>query len=118
MSLDGDFAQLAEDLEPEDLRRVLGVFEADVRRLVAGLVAAGDDGDVARFRRVAHGLAGAAGAVGARSLEAACRAQMTRNDLEAAALPGIAATIQHLADAARVELAAFMAGLDGHGRRA
>jgi HPt (histidine-containing phosphotransfer) domain-containing protein len=118
MSLDGDFAQLAEDLEPEDLRRVLGVFEADVRRLVAAIVVAGGDGDVASFRRVAHGLAGAAGAVGARSLEGACRAQMTRNDLEVAALPAIALTIQHLADAARVELAAFVAGLDRHSRRA
>ncbi len=117
MSLGADFAQLAEDLSPEDVRRVLSVFEGDVRRLVADMVAAGHTGDVALFRRVAHGLAGAAGAVGAKSLESACRAQMSRDDLDPASLPGIAARIQQLADAALVELAAFVAGLDGQSRR-
>jgi len=49
MSIDADFAQLAEDLPPEDLRRVLDVFEADVRRLVASLDTAAVAGDVAGF---------------------------------------------------------------------
>lgn len=118
MSLGADFAQLAEDLSPDDVRQVLGVFERDVRRLVAALIDAGAARDVVTFRRVAHGLAGAAGAVGAKSLEAACRAQMGRADLDPAALPGIATKIQPLADAALVELAAFVAGLDGQSRRA
>jgi len=112
MPIGDDFAQLAEDLSPEDVRRVLGVFEGDVRRLVGNLDAAAVTGDVAAFRRVAHGLAGAAGAVGAKSLEQACRAAMVRDDLDASALAHAAGAIDLLADAALAELAAFVAGLD------
>jgi HPt (histidine-containing phosphotransfer) domain-containing protein len=118
MSLGADFAQLAEDLSPDDVRQVLGVFENDVRRLAAALAAAAEARDAATFRRVAHGLAGAAGAVGAKSLEAACRAQMGRDDLDPVTLPAAAGKIQQLADAALVELAAFVAGLGGQSRRA
>jgi HPt (histidine-containing phosphotransfer) domain-containing protein len=117
MSLGADFAQLAEDLAPDDVRRVLSVFDLDVRRLVGDLEAAAAAGHVDAFRRVAHGLAGAAGAVGARSLEQACRAQMGRADLDPAALPPLAGKIHQLADAALVELAAFVAGLDGQSWR-
>jgi HPt (histidine-containing phosphotransfer) domain-containing protein len=117
MSLGADFAQLAEDLSPEDVRRVLSVFESDVRRLVGDLGAAAAAGDAEMFRRVAHGLAGAAGAVGAKALEEASRAQMGRTDLEPAALPAIAGKVDLLADAALAELAAFVAGLDGQSRR-
>jgi len=118
MSLGADFAQLAEDLSPDDVRQVLGVFERDVRRLTAALVAASAAHDATTFRRVAHGLAGAAGAVGAKSLESACRAHMVRADLDPEVLPGIATKIEQLADAALVELAAFVAGLDRQSRRA
>jgi len=112
MTFQSDFAQLAEDLAPEDVKRVLDVFEADVRRLVGTLDAAAVAGDVAGFRRVAHGLAGAAGAVGARALEQACRAVMGRGDMETAMLPKLAGKIDMLADGALAELATFVAGLD------
>jgi hypothetical protein len=112
MSADADFAQLAEDLEPEDVRRVLGVFEADVRRLVGQLNAAASGGDVAAFKRLSHGLAGAAGAVGARSLEQVCRTAMGRSDLTAGNLTAAATPIDVLAEAALSELAAFLATLD------
>ena len=118
MSLHADFEQLAEDLSPEDVRRVLGVFEADVRRLVGNLDAAAVAGDVPGFRRVAHGLAGAAGAVGAKSLEQACRAAMTGSHLDPSDLPSAAGQIDLLADSALAELAAFIAGLDAPARRA
>ncbi len=117
MALDADFAQLAEDLSPEDLRHVLGVFEADVRRLVNNLDAAAVAGDLTAFRRVAHGLAGAAGAVGAKALDQACRAVMGREDLASATLPAIAGRIDRLAEAALADIAAFIAGLDSPARR-
>jgi len=117
MSVHADFAQLAEDLSPEDVRRVLDVFETDVRRLVANLSAAAVAGDVATFKRVAHGLAGAAGAVGAKSLEQACRAEMSRPDLQVGALAATAGRIDRLADAALADLAAFVTGLDVPARR-
>lgn len=117
MSFEADFAQLAEDLSPEDVKRVLKVFETDVRRLVGNLDAAAVAGDVALFRRVTHGLAGAAGAVGAKALEQACRATMGRDDLDPATLPRIAGRIGVLADTSLGELAAFVALLDAPARR-
>ena len=68
MASGADFGQLAEDLSPEDLRSVLSVFVTDVRRLVGNLTATAAAEDVVGFQRVAHGLAGAAGAVGAGAL--------------------------------------------------
>ena len=112
MTVPADFAQLAEDLSPEDVRRVLDVFEADVRRLVGNLNAAATAGDVAGFKRVAHGLAGAAGAVGTKSLEQACRDAMVRRDLVGTALPAIAGQIGQLASDALGDLSAFVAGLE------
>ena len=111
MSGHGDFAQLAEDLSPDDVRSVLEVFVTDVRRLVASLDAAAVAGDVAGFKRIAHGLAGAAGAVGAKPLEQACRAVMGRADLSPTVLASLAGRIDALADMALDELAAFVASL-------
>jgi HPt (histidine-containing phosphotransfer) domain-containing protein len=74
-------------------------------------------GDTNIFKRVAHGLAGAAGAVGAKSLEQACRIAMTRADLSAGSLPAIAGHIDRLADSALGDLSAFVAGLDVPARR-
>jgi HPt (histidine-containing phosphotransfer) domain-containing protein len=105
----GFAAQLAEDLSPEDLRLVLRVFGDDVRRLTGVLEAAMRAGDAAAFRRAAHGLAGAAGAVGAQRLEAACRAAMGGEPALEAAMAAIAAR----GEAALGDLAQFMAGLDG-----
>lgn len=117
MAVPADFARLAEDFSPDDVRRVLDVFEADVRRLVANLNAAAAAGDVGGFQRVAHGLAGAAGAVGAKSLEQACRVAMGRADLGAGNLAAAVAGINRLADAALGDLAAFVSGLDVSARQ-
>ena len=111
MSGNADFAQLAEDLSPEDVRRVLDVFATDVRRLVGDLDSAAVSGDVAAFKRVAHGLAGAAGAVGAKALEQACRAVMTRTDLNPDVLAPLAGRVDVLADMALAELDTFVTGL-------
>ncbi len=118
MAAANDFAQLAEDLSPEDLRNVLAVFATDVRRLVGNLTAAAAAADPDAFKRVAHGLAGAAGAVGAAALDQACRRAMTRTDLTAAELKPIALNITGLADTSLRELAAFVERLDAAARRA
>ena len=118
MSGHADFAQLAEDLSPEDVRRVLDVFAADVRRLVGELNVAAGAGDVSALKRVAHGLAGAAGAVGSKALEQTCRAVMGRTDLNPGLLAPLARRIDALAEMALADLAAFVAGLGGApGRR-
>lgn len=87
--------QLAQDLEPEDVRHVLTVFEADLtdlRDVLRNAVAASDD---AAFRRAAHQTAGAAGAVGATALEAAARSAMGN-----AAIAPAAGDLDALIDAA------------------
>jgi len=108
MSECGFAAQLAEDLSPDDLLLVLGVFRTDVVRLTGTLGAAAAAEDGAGFRRAAHGLAGAAGAVGASGLEQACRRAM------AGALPlaDSMAEIARLADVALGDLAALITRLD------
>lgn len=100
--------QLAEDLSLDDLRLVLGVFRADVVRLTDGLGEAMRAADAVAFRRAAHGLAGAAGAVGAVRLEQACRRAMADSVPMVAAM----AEIDSLSAAALGDLAAFLAGLD------
>lgn len=108
MSDMGFAAQLAEDLSQDDLRLVLGVFAADVHRLTDALAEAMRGADVVAFRRAAHGLAGAAGAVGAARLEQASRRAMADTVPMVSAL----AEIDSLAAAALGDLAAFLARLD------
>jgi len=103
-------AQLAEDLSPEDLVLVLGVFRTDVERLTGSLDAAAAASDEASFRRAAHGLAGAAGAVGAAALERACRQAMAGGDTLASAL----AEIRGTAVVAVAALDALLARLGSH----
>ena len=104
----GFAAQLAEDLSPEDLRLVLGVFRTDVQRLTGAMAAAMRGADVVALRRAAHGLAGAAGAVGAVRLEQACRQAMAA----AAPMAEVVAEIDALATGALGDLAVFLARLD------
>jgi len=108
MSDRGFAAQLAEDLSPQDLRHVLAVFRTDVERLTGTLTQALQAADEARFRRAAHGLAGAAGAVGADDLEQACRRAMTG----AHPMPGAMLEIDASAQVALGDLAAFINRLD------
>lgn len=112
MADETDFSHLQEDLSPEDMRVVLGVFDADAKRLLVALEAAVTAGDPVTFKRVAHGLAGAAGAVGARTLEQTCRTAMARADLDALSMRGLADDIAARAHAAMALLAAFIARLD------
>jgi len=103
----GFAVQLAEDLSADDLRLVLTVFQTDVQRLTAALADAARADDAAAFRRAAHGLAGAAGAVGAARLEEACRRAMAGGGTLDAGLAEVGA----MAEGALGDLAAFLARL-------
>lgn len=109
----GFAAQLAEDLSEEDLRLVLSVFRADVQRLTETMAGAAGVADGTAFRRAAHGLAGAAGAVGAVRLEAACREAMAAIGAEAGAAAGLLAEILALAEAALGDATLVLSRLDG-----
>ena len=111
MTGNGIAAQLAKDLDPEDLRMVLEVFRQDVNRLVVGLDTAVSAGDVEMFHRTCHALAGAAGAVGAERLEQASRVAMTRADLTPARLPAVRDELRALGAVALDDAAGFLAGL-------
>ena len=68
--------QLAQDLPPEDFRRIVETFEDDLGRLAGELERAGLAGNLDAYRRAAHSLAGAASAVGAILLERTARVAM------------------------------------------
>lgn len=100
-------ADLARDLDPEDYARVLRLFRQDVVQLsetISRNAAAGDD---TGFRRAAHGLAGAAGAVGAQALESACRAVMAPR----AVIDDLNASARQIADLVTATLADIEAAL-------
>ena len=78
--------QLAGDLGVEELRHIVSIFEGDVRMLEQALLAAAGSADLDAFRRTAHRLAGASGAVGAVALEMAARQAMRRQDVDAIGL--------------------------------
>jgi len=67
---------LAGDLPAEDFRRICDVFRADAKDLLARLAAAAGAGDVEAFRRAAHTLTGASGALGLQPLSARAREAM------------------------------------------
>lgn len=68
--------QLAQDLPLEDFRRIVETFEDDLGRLAGEFERAGLAGNLDAYRRAAHGLAGAAAAVGAVMLERTARVAM------------------------------------------
>jgi HPt (histidine-containing phosphotransfer) domain-containing protein len=59
--------------EPDVLADVLGLFLADAPVRIEAIAAAASSGDAAALRRSAHTFKGAAGAIGATALQAACR---------------------------------------------
>lgn len=70
----GFAAQLRADLPEADLRHVLQIFANDLAQLTNQIADAAQRGEAEQLRGTAHALAGAAAAVGAARLEAACRA--------------------------------------------
>jgi len=105
-------SQLILDLPREDVLHVLSVFQEEARRLSELIQLKASEGDVVAFRRAAHALAGAAGAVGAITLERAARAAMKLDGLTADTMVAAAAEIVGFATAARGEAAAVVVRLD------
>jgi HPt (histidine-containing phosphotransfer) domain-containing protein len=100
--------QLAQDLPPEDFRRIVETFEDDLGRLAGELEQAGLAGDLDAYRRAAHSLAGAAAAVGAVMLERTARVAM---DPRSAMMPAqLVPIIRAQAAVALQELAVLAAG--------
>jgi len=94
--------QLAAELPHDVFVGVVRTFEADLARLVQQMVDALKAGDMDLYRRNAHSLAGAAGSIGARRLEALARQAMSP---DAVAATG---TVLELADEAKAALAELM----------
>lgn len=105
----GFAAHLADELSPEDFIQVLTLVSGDVEQLVANLETAAGAGDAEACRVAAHGLAGAAGAVGASALEQVSRRAMTNHD-PAASLTAMAAEIRAVADVMLREIALVLPG--------
>ncbi len=87
------WAQLAADLPAEDLRYVCQLLVRDARAMLAAMKHAESAGDQAAWQRAAHRLAGGAGGVGARALEAAAREAMEQAP-DAGALGRITALVE------------------------
>ncbi|MFZ4407592.1 MAG: Hpt domain-containing protein [Paracraurococcus sp.] len=99
--------QLAQDLPPEDFRRIVETFEDDLGRLAGELEQAGLSGNLDAYRRAAHSLAGAAAAVGAVMLERTARVAM--DPRATLTPPQMVPMIRAQATAALQELAALAA---------
>jgi HPt (histidine-containing phosphotransfer) domain-containing protein len=65
--------QLTQPGEPDVLADVLGVFLADAPARIEAIATAASAGDAEALRRSAHTFKGAAAAIGATALQAACR---------------------------------------------
>lgn len=99
--------QLAADLPAEDLLLILRTFEGDMERLRAALAAAGQVGDAAAWRRAAHGMAGAAAAVGATPVEHLARDAMAHAAIDPETAAGALLAIGRAIDDALTELHAL-----------
>jgi HPt (histidine-containing phosphotransfer) domain-containing protein len=99
------------DLPRDDVLHVLSVFDEECKRLSALIRTVAENGDPVAFRRTAHALAGAAGAVGADSLERASRAAMAREAPLRDAMLDVANEIATLTESARSEAADVVAHL-------
>lgn len=71
---------LARDLAPADFIRIVRTFETDLSRLVMLMVEQATAGNFEEYRRSAHALAGAAGAIGANRLATDARVAMDPKD--------------------------------------
>lgn len=78
-TLDLDVAgSLASELAPSDFGRIIDSFAEDIARLADEMEAGARAGDRMAIHRAAHGLAGAAAAIGATTLEQAARRGLGR----------------------------------------
>ena len=104
----GIAADLERELPAADFIRVLEMFREEMQQVTGVIEQAAHAGDGLGFRRAAHMLAGAAGSVGASSLEAASRQAMASKD-QPEALPGHASEIRRLCNETLAALDAVLA---------
>lgn len=102
-------AQLLQDIGPAGMCAVAAAFRRDLPSLLAALQQAQTAGNPVGFARAAHGLAGAAGTIGATRLEHACRAAMAA--ATPATLPGLLAEIQACAGPAAQDVVKMLRDL-------
>ncbi|WP_424136931.1 Hpt domain-containing protein [Roseomonas chloroacetimidivorans] len=69
-------SQLAAELPRDVFVSIVQTFEQDLARLVRQMVDAARADSAEEYRRAAHALAGAAGSIGARTLESLARQAM------------------------------------------
>lgn len=100
---------LARDLAPADFGRIVESFAADIDRLADEMEAGVRSGDDPAVRRAAHGLAGAAAAVGAATLEQAARVGLGQGPYPS----GFVAAVRRTGAEAMDELRALMGGRGG-----
>jgi HPt (histidine-containing phosphotransfer) domain-containing protein len=100
--------QLAENLPAKDFLRIVATFAADVRQLAARLESAAARGETAAAHAAAHGIAGAAAAVGALEVESTARLAMRPG----ADIPALIAPLRAAAAVAERALAALVGGTD------
>jgi HPt (histidine-containing phosphotransfer) domain-containing protein len=80
-AIDPDVAgQLAGELPRDVFVSIVRSFEQDLARLVREMVEAARTGQAEDYRNAAHALAGASGAIGAKTLEALARQAMRSDD--------------------------------------
>ena len=101
-------ASLAADLPRDIFVSIVRTFETDLARLVREMVEAARASDTTGYRRAAHALAGAAGAIGATRLEGFARQAMDWSDTVPPAV--MLRDIGREATAALTELATLGAG--------
>ncbi|MBO1075766.1 Hpt domain-containing protein [Roseomonas marmotae] len=98
--------QLASELPRDAFIGVVRTFQADLARLVQQMVASSAAGEMEAYRRGAHGLAGAAGSIGARRLEELARRAMLP---DSAAAPDSVGVLEDEAASVLSELAGLIA---------
>lgn len=100
--------QLAAELPAEVFVTIVRSFEQDLARLVRQMIEAAREENAEAYRNAAHGLAGAAGSIGAKGLEALARQAMRPDDQVPA--QQMILRIGEEAKAALAELAILAAG--------
>ncbi len=105
-------AHLADDLAPEDYLHVMVLLREELVRLTQAQDVAARAGDATTFPKVAHGIAGSAGAVGAEDLEQAARLGMTR-PADGPAMLDMAADVRRLSESVLVQIEGVLNAGDG-----
>ncbi len=104
-------AQLRADLPEAAVRHVLGVFQTEITDLARTLRDTVATGDPVAFAKIAHRIAGSAGAVGATALEQGARRAMKTATARPDTIADMATEIVNLSDSARGAAASLLTAM-------